>query len=129
LGVKRPALWIVFGLLAATAMLFVWPTQRATQIPTREPGGPIESSNPAAAGSVAVPTPASGADTRTPRATYAGAQTTTLTPEQALAEVQALVNRGRIGAARALAEHDLRVIPDGPEARQIMSLTGVHPHP
>ena len=73
--------------------------------------------------------PTARPDTKAQSVSDAGAQTTTLTPEQALAEVRALVNRGRIGAARALAEHDLRVIPDGPEARQIMSLTGVHPHP
>jgi hypothetical protein len=50
-------------------------------------------------------------------------------PGQALREVQALVNQGTIGAARARAEHYLRELPDGPEARQIESLTGVHPHP
>jgi hypothetical protein len=52
-----------------------------------------------------------------------------VTPALALSEVRALVDQGKIGAARALAEHHLEVIPDGPEARQIMSLTGVHPHP
>jgi hypothetical protein len=47
---------------------------------------------------------------------------------QALREVQALVGQGKIGAARVLAEAYLERIPVGPEAAQIESLTGVHPH-
>jgi hypothetical protein len=48
---------------------------------------------------------------------------------EALREVQALVAQGRVGAARVLAEDYLKRIPSGPEAAQIKSLTGVHPHP
>jgi len=65
----------------------------------------------------------------TPGTTNAASEATRVAPERALREVQALVDKGTIGAARALAERYLRDLPDGPEARQIMSLTGVHPHP
>ncbi|MFI5307763.1 MAG: hypothetical protein ACHQ53_10445 [Polyangiales bacterium] len=51
-----------------------------------------------------------------------------LTAGQALREVQSLVAQAKIGAARDLAEAYLKRIPDGPEAAQIKSLTGVHPH-
>lgn len=52
-----------------------------------------------------------------------------LTPAQALEAVQRLVNQGKIGAARSLAETYLAEHSDGPESAQIKSLTGVHPHP
>jgi hypothetical protein len=49
-------------------------------------------------------------------------------PSRALSEVQALVDQGKVGAARDLAELYLARIPSGPEAARIESLTGVHPH-
>jgi hypothetical protein len=49
-------------------------------------------------------------------------------PSQALSDVQALVDQGKVGAARDLAELYLARIPSGPEAARIESLTGVHPH-
>lgn len=52
----------------------------------------------------------------------------TPTPGQALHEVEALVDQGKIGAARDLAEQYLTRMPAGPEAARIQSLTGVHPH-
>jgi hypothetical protein len=50
-------------------------------------------------------------------------------PGQTLREIQALVAAGKISAARAVAEKFLKSTPTGPEAEEIMGLTGVHPHP
>jgi hypothetical protein len=50
-------------------------------------------------------------------------------PGQTLREIQALVAADKISAARAVAEEFLKTTPTGPEAEQIMGLTGVHPHP
>lgn len=50
-------------------------------------------------------------------------------PGQTLREIQALVAADKISAARAVAEEFLKTTPTGPEAEEIMGLTGVHPHP
>lgn len=48
---------------------------------------------------------------------------------QTLRDIQTLVTAGQISAARAMAEKFLKTTPTGPEAEEIMGLTGVHPHP
>jgi hypothetical protein len=50
-------------------------------------------------------------------------------PGQTLREIQALIAAEKISAARAVAERFLKTTPTGPEAEEIMGLTGVHPHP
>ena len=52
-----------------------------------------------------------------------------LSEERAAAKVDALVRAGRIGAARDAAEAYFGRFPDGPSARHIEMLTGVHPRP
>jgi hypothetical protein len=98
-------------------------TQPASGVSPREVGATAPGSSP----SGEVTQPASGS----PREVSAtGPSARAVSAAQALAEVRALVDRGSIGAARALAEHHLQAMPlESPEARQIMSLTGVHPHP
>jgi hypothetical protein len=112
------------------------PTARASEgtlkLPNGEVARPGAISSPRAvsatapSGEVAQPAASSSAREVSPT----GPSSRAVSAAQALAEVRALVDRGRIGAARALAEHHLQALPlESPEARQIMSLTGVHPHP
>ena len=82
----------------------------------RHPPRPAPPSAPPA--EAAMPTPA-------PSAPDAGERK----PGQTLREIQALVTAGKISAARAVAETFLKTTPTGPEAEEIMGLTGVHPHP
>ncbi len=98
-------------------------TARAPQSPAAGAGGAAaaqpSTANASRTGGQA-PRPASTAEPRTAAAEPS--------PSQALREVRALVDQGKIGAARDLAEAYLKRIPDSPEAAQIESLTGVHPH-
>jgi hypothetical protein len=145
--VKRTLLWIAALVVFATLAIVV--AQRPKPNPS---GAPTASSTqlrttPSASASAPARAPVIAADSRPlqpsavhadaasrlpqpPSATPAtGAQAQATTGARALEEIRALVDQGHIGAARVRAEHALREIPDGPEARQIMSLTGVHPHP
>ena len=89
-------------------------------------GAPVGSeapaaSAPAAPAPAAAPSPAPGL--------AAGRPPGQRQPGQTLREVQALVAADKISAARAVAEEFLKTTPNGPEAEEIMGLTGVHPHP
>ena len=49
--------------------------------------------------------------------------------EQMALEIEALVQLGRIGRARSLADRFYRRFPDSPEIARIERLTGYHPRP
>lgn len=49
--------------------------------------------------------------------------------ERSWLQIDALVNLGRVGAARGHAEDHLRLYPRGPFAQRVETLTGVHPRP
>jgi hypothetical protein len=49
--------------------------------------------------------------------------------ERSWLAIDALVNLGRVGAARGRAEDHLRLYPGGPFAERVETLTGVHPRP
>lgn len=116
--------WLVVVVLAMVVASVAWLTERAAQrVARRGPGVTApELTSPAKSSEVAAPVGTAG-PSRTAQAAVE------LSAGQALSEVQSLVGRGKIGAARDLAEVYLKRIPDGPEAARIKSLTGVHPHP
>lgn len=142
---KREIAWSVAALGALIAVLLMWPRTphdaapsddtidetadspvRAAPAspPATSPEAPTAHDDSAVRTPPQAPPPSAAPQKPTPTADAAA-----VTPQQALHEVQALVDRGTVGAARALAERYLRELPDSPETRQIMSLTGVHPHP
>jgi hypothetical protein len=121
--------WVGGALVTAAALAGWWslrepPRQVAGPEPAEEPAPPAAPMRAAAPDAAAAPLAAHSPENRP--APNSGAA---LAPGQALREVRALVDQQKIGAARALAEHYLNEIPDGEEAAQIKSLTGVHPHP
>lgn len=131
---KPRTLLVALGsVLVTAAALAAWLTQRSAQsatVPTRTTVSPaLASERPPAARPAAAQPVAQPNAQPAQRATAAPQAAADLPPGQALREVQALVAQAKIGAARDLAESYLKRIPDGPEAAQIKSLTGVHPHP
>ncbi|MET0390249.1 MAG: hypothetical protein ABW321_30035, partial [Polyangiales bacterium] len=124
---------LVVVLSIASALAMSWHFFRAADpspVPTPPPAISGDQEPPQADQAPAATSGKPGtAPDQPPAPSTAPARANDVAPADALAEVRALVNKGSIGAARALAERYLQQIPDGPEADQIKSLTGVHPHP
>jgi hypothetical protein len=122
----KRAVWIGPLLVAALIALAAWlgsgQPQPASQ---REPSAQAAPDTRVGQQPARSPLPAQSADDRRSN-TSPGARAPS--PGQALHEVEALVDQGKIGAARDLAELYLPRMPAGPEAARIQSLTGVHPH-
>jgi hypothetical protein len=93
------------------------PASASEAVPGAAPPSPSVPSPP--------PPPSPSPPPPPPSAPAAGARV----PGQTLREIQALVDANKISAARAVAEKFLKTTPTGPEAEQIMGLTGVHPRP
>ena len=135
---RSPQVVVIAGLVVALATFALLRAERGMRRAGSRRAHPQASGEPTRAGEPVPPerdrehdrNEAAGG-TAAPETTPQHAQSVPngVSAEQALTEVEALVNRGKIGAARALAEHYLREIPDGPEASRIKALTGVHPHP
>jgi len=121
----RTRAWVLSAVLLAAGVVLLRYASR-----TPAPAGLDANAEPAsepAAGAAGRGEQRAPSAPHAPRAPAAGGAA--IEPQRALAEVKALVDKGSIGAARALAERYLNELPDGPEATQIKSLTGVHPHP
>ena len=125
-GISRRLILLIALLVAVIAAMVVLTRRESATPPSSEPLPPPASAQPAnaerpdSAPPSAVPAPASA---RPPAATK-------VDREQREAEaIDALVRKGDIGRARAMAEEFLARHQTGPYAAHIEALTGVHPHP